>query len=78
MSIFLVNPHGWMTRFAVKQVSGSIKFIPHRPRELVSGGYDTALLHFDFVEGKILSSHKMRMFITHIFVTLPDIPVLGH
>ncbi|KAG6810284.1 hypothetical protein H0H92_012582 [Tricholoma furcatifolium] len=40
-------------------VCGSVKFIPDRPRELVSGGYDTALLHFDFYEGKVLSSRKI-------------------
>ncbi|KAF5386665.1 hypothetical protein D9615_001565 [Tricholomella constricta] len=37
----------------------SVKFIPDRPREIVSGGYDTALLHFDFHEGKILSTRKI-------------------
>ena len=34
---------------------GSVRFIPDRPSELVSGGYDYALLHFDFVQGSILS-----------------------
>ncbi|KAG6854582.1 hypothetical protein C0991_004918 [Blastosporella zonata] len=43
----------------IRQVCGSVKFIPDRPRELVSGGYDTALLHFDYHEGKILSTRKI-------------------
>ena len=30
-------------------------FIPDRPSELVSGGYDSALLHFDIGQGNILS-----------------------
>lgn len=42
-----------------ESVCGSVKFIPDRPREIVSGGYDTALLHFDFHEGKILSNRKI-------------------
>ncbi|RPD66416.1 WD40 repeat-like protein [Lentinus tigrinus ALCF2SS1-6] len=36
-------------------VCGSVKFIPDRPSELVSGGYDSALLHFDVGQGTILS-----------------------
>ncbi|TFK92310.1 WD40 repeat-like protein [Polyporus arcularius HHB13444] len=36
-------------------VCGSVKFIPDRPSELVSGGYDSALLHFDTAQGTILS-----------------------
>ncbi|KAG6910284.1 hypothetical protein DXG01_011681 [Tephrocybe rancida] len=43
-------------------VCGSVKFIPDRPRELVSGGYDTTLLHFDYHEGKPLSTRKMPLF----------------
>ncbi|KAJ6502386.1 WD40-repeat-containing domain protein [Mycena sanguinolenta] len=31
------------------------KFIPDRPREIVSGGYDSCLLHFDFHQGSVLS-----------------------
>ncbi|KAF8586537.1 WD40 repeat-like protein [Ramaria rubella] len=34
----------------------NVSFIPDRPRELVSGGYDSALLHFDFHLGSLLSS----------------------
>lgn len=41
------------------QVCGTVKFVPDRPRELVSGGYDTTLLHFDFVQGKVLSRLRM-------------------
>ncbi|OSD08594.1 WD40 repeat-like protein [Trametes coccinea BRFM310] len=36
-------------------VCGSVKFIPDRPSELLSGGYDSALLHFDIGQGNILS-----------------------
>ncbi|KAF8559633.1 WD40 repeat-like protein [Imleria badia] len=36
-------------------VCGSVQFIPGRPSELVSGGYDYALLHFDFMQGSMLS-----------------------
>ncbi|KAF9469370.1 WD40-repeat-containing domain protein [Collybia nuda] len=42
-----------------ESVCGSVKFIPDRSREIVSGGYDTALLHFDFEQGSVLSSLKM-------------------
>lgn len=40
-------------------VCGSVKFIPDRPREIVSGGYDTALRHYDFHERKLLSIRKI-------------------
>ncbi|KAI9057917.1 WD40 repeat-like protein [Trametes sanguinea] len=36
-------------------ICGSVKFIPDRPSELLSGGYDSALLHFDISQGNILS-----------------------
>ncbi|ETW85973.1 hypothetical protein HETIRDRAFT_29644, partial [Heterobasidion irregulare TC 32-1] len=36
-------------------ICGSVAFIPDRPSELVSGGYDSALLHFDFHQGNVLS-----------------------
>ncbi|KAH9945888.1 WD40 repeat-like protein [Epithele typhae] len=36
-------------------VCGSARFIPDRPSELVSGGYDSAVLHFDVAQGIILS-----------------------
>jgi len=41
------------------QICGSVKFIPDRPRELVSGGYDTYLLHFDIVKGRVLTRRQM-------------------
>ena len=44
----------------VKQICGTVKFIPDRPRELVSGGYDTAILHFDFLQGNLLSRRDIR------------------
>jgi len=34
------------------------RFIPNRPSELVSGGYDSTLLHFDFRQGTILSRRE--------------------
>jgi len=37
------------------QVCGSVKFIPDRPSELVSGGFDSAVLHFDFLQASLLS-----------------------
>ena len=40
---------------AIQQISWAVKFIPDRPSEMVSGGYDCALLHFDFVHGGLLS-----------------------
>ncbi|KAF9227856.1 WD40 repeat-like protein [Gyrodon lividus] len=36
-------------------VCGTVRFIPDRPGELVSGGYDSAFLHFDFLQGSVLS-----------------------
>ncbi|KAF8507903.1 WD40-repeat-containing domain protein [Hysterangium stoloniferum] len=38
----------------------NVSFIPDRPRELISGGYDFTLLHFDFPLGKFLSSLKFE------------------
>ncbi|KIJ41256.1 hypothetical protein M422DRAFT_229718 [Sphaerobolus stellatus SS14] len=37
----------------------SISFIPDRPREIVSAGYDYTLLHFDFPLGSLLSSFQI-------------------
>jgi len=50
-----------ITKMEIKHdsVCGSVKFVPDRPRELISGGYDTALLHFDYVQGKVLSRRQM-------------------
>ncbi|KAG2361955.1 WD40-repeat-containing domain protein [Suillus spraguei] len=36
-------------------ICGTVKFIPDRPSELVSGGYDSRLLHHDFHQRTILS-----------------------
>ncbi|KAI0062311.1 WD40 repeat-like protein [Artomyces pyxidatus] len=38
-------------------ICGAVSFIPDRPSEIISGGYDSALLHFDFAQGNILSRH---------------------
>ncbi|KAI0362404.1 WD40 repeat-like protein [Trametes cingulata] len=38
-------------------VCGCVKFIPDRPGELLSGGYDYSLLHFDVGQGNILSRY---------------------
>jgi len=36
-------------------ICGTVKFIPDRPSELVSGGYDSSLLHHDFYQKTVLS-----------------------
>lgn len=36
-----------------------MKFIPDRPSEIVSGGYDSAVLHFDIGQGNILSRYDI-------------------
>ncbi|KAL5635350.1 hypothetical protein ACGC1H_004218 [Rhizoctonia solani] len=36
-------------------ICGTVGFVPIRPREIVSGGYDSQLLHFDASTGSILS-----------------------
>lgn len=38
-----------------ENICGSVSFIPDRPNELISGGYDSAVLHHDFVQGSLLS-----------------------
>ncbi|KDQ12250.1 hypothetical protein BOTBODRAFT_419173 [Botryobasidium botryosum FD-172 SS1] len=40
-------------------VCDTLSFIPDRPRELVSGGYDKALLHFDYLQGVKLSQFDL-------------------
>ncbi|EJF66094.1 hypothetical protein DICSQDRAFT_97887 [Dichomitus squalens LYAD-421 SS1] len=40
-------------------VCGSVKFIPDRPSEIVSGGFDSAILHFDIGQGSILSQRDI-------------------
>ncbi|KDQ60768.1 hypothetical protein JAAARDRAFT_124475 [Jaapia argillacea MUCL 33604] len=46
-----------LTRMTTKHqnICGNVKFVPDRPSELVSGGYDSALLHHDFQQGTFLS-----------------------
>ncbi|KAK0490864.1 hypothetical protein IW261DRAFT_1547159 [Armillaria novae-zelandiae] len=44
-----------------ENVCGCVKFIPDRPRELVSGGYDKALIHFDYAQGSVLSRHGISI-----------------
>lgn len=36
-------------------ICSSAKFVPGRPSELLSGGYDSSLLHFDFKQNTVLS-----------------------
>ncbi|KAJ7174017.1 WD40-repeat-containing domain protein, partial [Mycena crocata] len=43
-------------------ICGIVKFIPDRPREIVSGGYDSCLLHFDFAQGTVLSRRDIPPF----------------
>ncbi|KAJ7940461.1 quinon protein alcohol dehydrogenase-like superfamily [Mycena leptocephala] len=43
-------------------ICGIVRFIPDRPREIVSGGYDSCLLHFDFMQGTVLSRRDIPPF----------------
>jgi hypothetical protein len=36
-----------------------VKFIPTRPKELVSGGYDQKLFHFDYTSGNLRSEREI-------------------
>lgn len=40
-----------------------MRFIPNRPSELLSAGYDSAMLHFDIVQGSILSRFDVGMWL---------------
>ncbi|EMD38278.1 hypothetical protein CERSUDRAFT_113447 [Gelatoporia subvermispora B] len=40
-------------------ICATVKFVPDRPSEIVSGGYDSAILHFDFKQGSVLSRHDV-------------------
>jgi WD40 repeat protein len=40
-------------------ICGTVKFIPDRPSELVSGGYDYRLLHHDFHQRTVLSRFEI-------------------
>ncbi|KAI0005990.1 WD40-repeat-containing domain protein [Russula compacta] len=39
-------------------ICAAVRFIPDRPSELISGGYDSTLLHFDFRQDTILSRRE--------------------
>ncbi|KAH7889639.1 WD40-repeat-containing domain protein [Phlebopus sp. FC_14] len=41
-------------------ICGTVRFIPDRPSELVSGGYDSTILHFDFSRGGVVSRDDLR------------------
>ncbi|KAL0946699.1 hypothetical protein HGRIS_012886 [Hohenbuehelia grisea] len=40
-------------------ICGFVKFIPNRPREIFSGGYDHSLMHFDFMDRKVLGQYAV-------------------
>lgn len=42
-----------------ENICASVRFVPDRPRELVSGGYDHVLLHADFDSGAMLGRQEM-------------------
>ncbi|TDL24850.1 WD40 repeat-like protein [Rickenella mellea] len=42
-----------------QSICGTVNFVHDRPSEIVSGGYDCALLHFDFGQRTILSRHDI-------------------
>jgi len=46
-------------RVSHQSICGTVSFIPDRPSELVSGGYDHALLHFDFKQRSLLSRYDI-------------------
>lgn len=39
----------------IHKICDAVKFVPNRPSEILSAGYDSALLHFDIAQGSILS-----------------------
>jgi len=39
----------------IRKICGTVRFIPNRPSEILSAGYDSALLHFDITQGSVLS-----------------------
>ncbi|KAK0191111.1 WD40-repeat-containing domain protein [Armillaria mellea] len=57
----LGNKHVSIMKTKHDNVCGCVKFIPDRPRELVSGGYDKALIHFDYAQGSVLSRHDISI-----------------
>ena len=38
-----------------RKICGVVRFVPNRPREILSAGYDSTLLHFDTTRGSVLS-----------------------
>ncbi|KAI0256653.1 WD40-repeat-containing domain protein [Lactifluus subvellereus] len=50
-------------------ICATARFITDRPSEVISGGYDSALLHFDFRQGTILSRRE--------FASLPQSSVVS-
>jgi len=36
-------------------ICGAVRFVPNRPSEILSAGYDSVLLHFDIIQGSVLS-----------------------
>jgi hypothetical protein len=58
------------------QICGTVKFIPDRPNELVSGGYDSRLLHHDFHQRSVLSRFDLGRLTfggsgCHLFLIFP-------
>jgi hypothetical protein len=39
----------------IHKICGTVRFVPNRPSEILSTGYDSALLHFDIAQGSVLS-----------------------
>lgn len=39
----------------ISKICGAVRFIPNRTSEILSAGYDSALLHFDTTQGSVLS-----------------------
>ncbi|PFH51725.1 hypothetical protein AMATHDRAFT_141950 [Amanita thiersii Skay4041] len=50
-------------KVAHDSVCGCVQFIPTKSKELVSGGYDHRLLHFDYTKGDLLSERKIRTWV---------------
>ena len=39
----------------IHKICGAVRFIPNRPNEILSAGYDSAMLHFDITRRTVLS-----------------------
>ena len=71
-SVHLTSDLEFIRLISLFQICASVKFIPDRPNELISGGYDHALLHFDFKQGTVLSRFDIgKLALRH------DDPILG-